>query len=169
MASFDSDESLTGNRVGAARVLARWGYSLVDTVVVVVEENNSSSPLQGLSGKSGSPSIRPSGSHSDPTLLKSSPSTAKAYLEILGDEKYSDGVISKTGINLAQGTTIEFEFKMEIDQNIHQRLWLCLWDFDPATLSTEQRAEFPVPETRRASPIPPGTWTKATCPTSAYL
>jgi hypothetical protein len=52
-------------------------------------------------------------------------------LEIRGDEKYGDGILSNFPINLTQGTTVEFEFRMEMNRNVHQRFSLSVWDFDP--------------------------------------
>jgi hypothetical protein len=51
-------------------------------------------------------------------------------LRLLGDEKYSDGIIYRTPLSLAQGITIEAEFRVEITNPIQQNFVLCLKDLD---------------------------------------
>jgi len=67
-------------------------------------------------------------------------------LNLMGDEKYSDGIILKDPVPLDQGVTVEYEFKMEVDRDVHQNVSLCLRDTDPFTIDREQGTYGPTGE-----------------------
>jgi len=58
-------------------------------------------------------------------------------LRLLGDEKYGDGLMLKEGIPIDQGVTVEFEFRMELTEDVHQNIGLCLRDVDPDAFDLE--------------------------------
>ena len=118
---------LTGNGVGTARMVARWGHSLLDTVIVKVTETEEPREI-----------FRDSLTHIDtldwrpigdplprPVVLDGEP-----VLRLMGDEKYTDGLLLRTPIPLDKGVTVEFEFKLAVTEPVHQNLGLCLRDID---------------------------------------
>ncbi len=131
VASVSPDRELTGNGAGVARILARWRHSLLDTVVVIVEDSGNGGPtLFHAERFEGLDTTRWIAFGSHPPLIRYL--DGEGVLQILGDEKYSDGVIFKESIPLDQGFTAELEFKLEINRDVHQNLNLCLRDTDLA-------------------------------------
>ncbi len=139
IANFNPHQQLTGNQAGVARVLARSGLSLRDTVVVIVAD-------RGTEGTTAL--LRERWERLDTALwtaFGSHPPVVRDFggervLQLLGDEKYSDGVIYKGPVPLNQGLTVELEFKMRVDRDVHQNLGLCLSDSDPRDLHLESGA-----------------------------
>jgi hypothetical protein len=141
VANFDSDQKLTGNQVGTTRVLARWKHSLLDTVVVIVEENEDANPASVIRARWENVDTTrwiPFGTHPPEVVTLN----GESVLEIRGDEKYADGMITDFPISLTRGITVELEFRMEIDRDVHQRLSLSIRDFDPDDLD-RQKGTFP--------------------------
>ena len=131
VATVSPDHELTGNGAGVAPVLARWRHSLQDTVVVVVEDKGTGGPTAYLLERWTTLDTTrwvPFGSHHP--VVKTV--DGERVLELRGDEKYSDGVLLKEALLLDQGITAEYEFKMEVNRDVHQHVHLCLRDVDPA-------------------------------------
>jgi hypothetical protein len=130
VANFNPDQELTGNRAGLGRVVARWGASLRDTVAVIVEDTGVGDPRAFLRERWDSldpDRWRAFGSHPPiATTFEGEP-----VLQILGDEKYADGVMLNEAIPLEQGITVEFEFRMALTEDVHQNVSLCLRDTSP--------------------------------------
>jgi hypothetical protein len=130
VATVSLDHELTGNGAGVARVMARWRHSFRDTVVVVVEDKGTGGPtahLRELWTTLDTTRWIPFGSH--PPVVKAV--EGNGVLEVRGDEKYSDGVLLREALPLDQGITAEYEFKMELNRDVHQSVSLCLRDMDP--------------------------------------
>jgi hypothetical protein len=49
-------------------------------------------------------------------------------LSLNGDGRYPDGVYSRSSFSLAQGATLEFEFRLRLGRTDRQRLSVCLWE-----------------------------------------
>ena len=129
VASFNPEGKLTGNQAGISKVLARWGHSLHDTVLVVVEMSESGGPAAFFSEtwkEVDSGDWMPFGVNPPVTrILDGDP-----VLQLRGTEKYSDGLLFMDPIPLGQGITIEMEFKMDLNRDVHQNLSMCLKDVD---------------------------------------
>jgi hypothetical protein len=127
IASMGPYGELTGNGVGTAGLVARWGYSLLDTVMVQVLETGDGgqvfqddfATLDTMVWRTvGAPPPRPVEVDGSPAL------------QLTGNEKYTDGLIRKQALSLDQGLTIEFEFKLEVTEEVHQNIMICLRDID---------------------------------------
>jgi hypothetical protein len=137
VANFNPEQALTGNQAGVARVVARWGHSLTDTILVVVEDRGAGGPTTFFRESWDSIASNrwiPYGSH-PPEIATIDGEKA---LRLMGDEKYSDGVVFREPIPMDQGVTVEYEFKMELNRDVHQNISLCvraldLERFDPTT------------------------------------
>jgi DNA-binding SARP family transcriptional activator len=137
VATVSVDQELVGNNPGVARILACWGHSLRDTVVAVVEDRGSGGP--GAYFRDGFETLDttrwiPFGTHQPRSMTLEE----EAVLGLRGDEKYADGIILKEPIPLDQGVTVEFEFKMEVNREVHQNVSLCLRDTDPQRVDVAQ-------------------------------
>ncbi|MBT8396744.1 MAG: AAA family ATPase [Gemmatimonadetes bacterium] len=136
IANFNPEQELVGNQEGIARVLARWGHSLVDTVAVVVQDLGTGGPAAILNERWDDPDLSrwiTFGSHPPATRNLD----GEEVLQLSGDEKYSDGVILRQEIPLDQGITVEYEFKMELTADVHQNVRLCLRDLDRESINVE--------------------------------
>lgn len=130
VANFNLEEELTGNEAGTTRVLARWRHSLQDTVVVVVEDrgiSDSALDFRELWTELDTTRWIPFGSHPP----RAATFEGASALQLLGDEKYSDGLVLREELSLDRGITIELDFRIEISEDVHQHLQLCLKDADP--------------------------------------
>ncbi len=118
---------VTGNGVGQTSILGRWGYSLVDTLVVEVEDRGPQLEVfEDDFSKPGLPDWRELGSHPGVAdTLDGNP-----VLRLQGDEKYADGLISVAEIELDWGITVEMEFRFELTRSVHQNFGFCLRDVD---------------------------------------
>jgi hypothetical protein len=126
VATCTEAQGLTGNGAGIGRVVARWGHSLADTVVVVVEETgNSGALLRDRFESIDSTRWAPFG---DPIPISDS-LDGYPVLRLTGDEKYGEGLILRDPLPLEQGLTVEWELKLEPTREVHQNFQLCLRDF----------------------------------------
>jgi len=125
VATVTPDQELTGNSVGATRVLARWGYSLLDTVRVEVEDR----------GRGGAV-FRDRFNQLDTTVWLPFGDPAprvdhlngETVLRLRGDEKWREGILYRPELPVEQGVTVEVEFRMDMTRNVHQNFRLCLAD-----------------------------------------
>jgi len=137
VATVSLDQELIGNNPGVARVIACWRHSLRDTVVVIVEDKGMSGPTAHFRDRFETLDTTawiPFGAHRPQTGVVGD----DWVLHLRGDEKYSDGIILKDPIQLDQGVTVEYEFKMEVNRDVHQNVSLCLRDTDPFRLDRRQ-------------------------------
>jgi len=133
VATVSGDQELIGNGAGVARILAGWRRSLRDTVVVMVEEAGSGGATIDLMERWTTLDTTrwiPFGSH--PPVVTTV--EGESVLQLKGDEKYSDGLLLQEALLLDQGITVEYEFKMELNRDVHQHVTLCLRDTDPARI-----------------------------------
>ena len=118
-------------------MMACWGYSLRDTIVVIVEDKGvggSTAHFRDRFETLDTTAWIPFGTHRPQTGVVGD----DWVLHLRGDEKYSDGIILKDPIPLDQGVTVEYEFKMEVDRDVHQNISLCLRDTDPKRIDRKQ-------------------------------
>jgi len=127
VATVTPGQELTANGAGVTSVLARWGYSLVDTVRVVVEDAGNGGSVyrdRFLSLDTarwlsfGDP--RPVAERID----------GEPVLRLRGDEKWREGILYRPELSLDQGGTVEVEFRMVPTERLHQNFHLCLTDMD---------------------------------------
>ncbi|MGD2123481.1 MAG: AAA family ATPase [Gemmatimonadota bacterium] len=120
-------QELTANGAGRTMMLARWGYSLADTVVVEVEDigtqwetvtENFDDPVLPQWQRVGTSPPEARGLDGEPVL------------RFFGDEKYADGLLLSSPLSLDQGITIEMEFRISLTRDVHQNFGFCLQDID---------------------------------------
>jgi hypothetical protein len=125
IASVGPYQELTGNAAGVTDLVARWGHSLRDTLVVVVEDEGDgyaflredfSELSDSVWTQIGSPIL-------DLVSVDGGPA-----LRLRGDEKYSDGLIYREPLPVPPGITVEAEIKIGITKYVHQNFVLCLRD-----------------------------------------
>jgi len=134
VATVNSNQELIGNRAGTARLLARWGYSFMDTVWAEVEDSGSGGALLMERFADLDPTIwLPFGNQ--PPEVRSIEGESVLYLR--GDERYADGSLHRGPISLDQGVTVEMEFRMNLNRDVHQWIALCLADVDLAEIPLE--------------------------------
>lgn len=129
VASIGPYQELTGNGAGATEVVARWGYSLLDTVLVTVRDDGTQyAILRTDFAESDSALWTPVGS-GPPEVARLDGETV---LRIRGNEKYTDGLLFREPLSLARGITVEAEFMMHVTRPVHQNFGICLRDGDVA-------------------------------------
>jgi hypothetical protein len=125
---------LTGNGAGHTMVLARWGYSLADTVIVEVEDIGVQWEMMTEDFEDPSlPQWLPIGSH-PPEVDRS---MGEPVLRFRGDEKYLDGLMLSSPLSLAHGVTIEMEFRLVVTRDVHQNFGFCIQDVDASRSNLE--------------------------------
>ncbi len=137
VATVNRELELVGNGVGRTRLVARWGYSFADTVLVEVMEQGSAGAF-----------LREDFARIDTTVWLPIGNPQPAVIEfegdsvllLRGDDKYADGLISLDPIPLDQGVTVELEFRLHLTRTVHQSVYLCLKDIDPDLYRVEEHA-----------------------------
>jgi hypothetical protein len=51
-------------------------------------------------------------------------------LRLMGDEKYTDGLLLSSPLALDQGITVEMEFRISLTRDVHQNFGFCIQDVD---------------------------------------
>jgi DNA-binding SARP family transcriptional activator len=135
IASVSEDGIVSANRRGVATMVAAWGASLRDTLVVHVEGEEPRDarlhddftridPARWLGF--GSPVPVADSVEGEPVL------------RITSDANYQDGLLLRQHLALDRGTTIEFEFRLRPTAPVHQHVAACLLDiragYDPVVL-----------------------------------
>lgn len=123
---------ITGNRAGEAWVFAGFREYLRDSVRIQVEET-------GYSGEE----LLFRDPFSDEALpgwvLYGEPvpsviaSEGERVLSLNGDGSHRDGLILAEGFSMAQGATLEFEFKLPLHRADRQRVGVCLFEDSPSS------------------------------------
>jgi DNA-binding SARP family transcriptional activator len=135
IASVSEDGILSANRRGVAALVAGWGASLRDTLVVhVAGEQPRDARFHDDFVRVDPARWLGFGSHVPvPDQVDGEP-----VLRITGDANYQDGLLLREPLALERGTTVEFEFRLRPNAPVHQHVAACLLDirndYDPAVL-----------------------------------
>jgi DNA-binding SARP family transcriptional activator len=128
-------QELTGNGAGVTPILARWGYSLVDTIVVEVEDVGPEwAVLSERFPTLDTTRWIPVGFPPAEVVTED----GEQVLHLKGDEKYTDGIVLRSPLSLSRGITIEMEFKMNVTRTVHQSFGFCIRDTNPEEVDREQ-------------------------------
>lgn len=126
IATVGPDGLITGNSAGATVVTVAWGHSLNETIQVVVEDTGEGGAyLREDFRKLNAEVWLPLGLPPQVADEEGQP-----VLVMRGDEKYRDGLITRHPIPLDRGVTVEMEFRIALNRNLHQTLILCIQDTD---------------------------------------
>lgn len=122
---------ITGNRAGDAWVIAGFREYLRDSVRIQVVEDGYSGDELLFRGAFSDEALPGWALYGEPV-----PSVityeGERVLSMNGDGSHRDGLILAEGFSMAQGATLEFEFKLPLHRADRERIGVCLFEDSPS-------------------------------------
>lgn len=144
IASVNRTGLVTANREGRAHVVAGWGQSFRDTVIVEVRYEGPGTALFMDRFQTLDTTRWLSVGYPRPVVVERE---GDSVLFLNGNERSTDGLVFADPIPMGRGVTVEWEFHLDPTRDVHQHLAVCLRRGDP----TEVRRDGSGLESGRAS------------------
>jgi DNA-binding SARP family transcriptional activator len=118
---------LSANKAGTAWIIATYREWLRDSLEIRVEDSGFANEALLFRASFADPDLPEWEAYGDP-VASVAQNGEDWVLSLNGDGRYPDGVYSRSSFSLAQGATLEFEFRLRLGRTDRQRLSLCLWE-----------------------------------------